>query len=400
MLFLRLTVGGLALQQLSMVCASRRERSPRCIRVVHIASGDLWAGAEAQLYILAKKLSNLSEIALRVVLLNHGILERRLREQRVEVTVLDEKQLGSLQIFWQLYRLLEGIRPHIVHTHRRKENVLGSLAALFVRHCKCIRTVHGAAEIPVRPWQLRKIAYRLADWFCGRFVQDRIVAVSRDLGQSLARRFTARRIEIIPNGIDLNEVRVASQEPVEIPGLDGALKIAFAGRLVPVKRADIFVEVARQLIAHREDLCRFYIFGDGPMSEPLKQQVRKLGLEPYVFWMGFRESLPSYLARMDALLITSDHEGLPMNLLEALALNVPVIAHAVGEIPRVLGEGRYGEVIRTQEPKQYVSVVLGLAANLGAARRRASDGAQHVAHNYSVRRSAAAYVRLYEGLVK
>ena len=103
----------------------------RTINVLHIASGDLWAGAEVQLFTLAKALNNKQDINISVVLLNHGTLEQKLLRNGINVIVLDESALNGFQILWRLFTAIREIQPDVIHTHRVKENILGSVAALF-----------------------------------------------------------------------------------------------------------------------------------------------------------------------------------------------------------------------------------------------------------------------------
>src|SRR5690625_6993292 len=111
------------------------------LRITHIASGDLWAGAEAQMANLLAALHQTEGVKLDVVLLNHGELEARLRQAGIPVTVLDEGELSAFIIAWRLWRHFRRKRPDLVHTHRCKENVLGSVAARLVG-ARSVRTVH------------------------------------------------------------------------------------------------------------------------------------------------------------------------------------------------------------------------------------------------------------------
>jgi glycosyltransferase involved in cell wall biosynthesis len=369
------------------------------IRVVHVASGDLWAGAEAQVYALTKELNKLPALDLEVVLLNHGILEQRLMKQGVRVTVFDEKRLNSLQILKSLHNFLNSVRPDIVHTHRQKENVLGALASLGVPGCRSIRTVHGAPEFPLKAWQLRKTFYRLLDWFTGRFLQDRMVAVSDELGSSLRKQFMPQKVEVIQNGIDVDELVKQSQLTVDLPGPTEAFKVAFVGRLVPIKRVDLFMKIAKELVSGDLKRYRFYIFGDGPLREQVEKQVHQLQVDTYVYRMGFMKDLPAHLAKMNVLVVTSDHEGVPMTVLEALALCVPVVAHSVGGIPQLLGHGRYGDLVISQDVAEYTVRIHALAEGGDAAPRKVKDTSAHILSLYSAARSATAHRNLYRGLL-
>ena len=302
------------------------------ITIVHIASGDLWAGAEVQLYNLAKELHKNKQIRLLIVLLNHGILENKLQKVGVDVTVFDEKTLNSLQIFLRICSFLKKLSPDIVHTHRQKENVLGSFSALLCCTAKSLRTVHGAPELKLGLTQIHKRLFEFMDWFSGRVLQRAVVAVSANLADQLTTRFPEKRIHVIENGIDVDELQRTAAEPANLPGPSDAVKIAIVGRLVPVKRADIFLHVAQLLTTQTEKHYVFYIFGDGPLRDNITTLSKILDLDHRVFMMGFRPNIAAYLSKMDYLLITSDHEGLPMNLLEALGLRIPVVAHAVGAL--------------------------------------------------------------------
>ena len=120
------------------------------IDVLHLASGDRWAGAEVQLFTLLSQLRQNDGVQPRAVLLNEGELAQRLRAIDVPVDVLDESRLSSGAIARELIALLRKYRPHILHTHRQKENILGSIANAVSVRARSVRTVHGAEENPPR----------------------------------------------------------------------------------------------------------------------------------------------------------------------------------------------------------------------------------------------------------
>lgn len=365
------------------------------ITVIHVASGDLWAGAEVQLYYLAKELHKNKLIHLTVVLLNHGILERELKQAGIPVTVFDEKKLGSLRIFLQLRAFMQAVSPDIVHTHRQKENVLGSFSALMSGPAKSLRTVHGSPESIPRRLHIHKQLFRMADRFCGRFLQTRVVAVSSQLADQLAIRFPVHKIRIIENGIDIEAVRKAASEPIELPGPAHAVNIAIVGRLVAVKRVDIFLQIARMLVNESEDRYAFYIFGDGPLRDEITSILKTLGLERRVFMMGFQSNIAAFLSKMDFLLITSDHEGLPMNLLEALSLRLPVIAHSVGGIPIVLDNGKGGVLVTENSPESYAGAIRDCLSKSDLLKEKVNNGYQQLLTRYTSAHTAKLYTELY-----
>jgi L-malate glycosyltransferase len=370
------------------------------ITLVHIASGDLWAGAEVQLYQLARELQKYSRIRLLVVLLNHGILEEKLIHAGISTTVFDEKTLSSTQIFSRICSFLRTFSPDIVHTHRQKENVLGSFAAFLCSTAKSLRTVHGAPELYPGRKQIDKQFFVFMDWLAGRMLQDKIIAVSAQLADQLTARFSEKAIRTIENGIDLDDLRTAAGECVSLPGPADAVKVAIVGRLVPVKRVDVFLRIARLMSEHDKRRYAFYVFGDGPLAGDIANLANNLGLDQQVFMMGFRRNIAAYLSMMNILMSTSDHEGLPINLLEALSLRVPVIAHAVGGIPTVLDNGRCGILVAGQDPKSYAEAIEVCLTDTDATAVRIENGYQQVANRYSIKNTADKYNQIYLELLR
>ena len=328
--------------------------SNKTIHVLHVASGDLWAGAEVMLYTLAKTLHAELNTKVSVVLLNHGILEQKLRNCGVYVHVLDETRLSSFQILQQLNKIIDELKPDVIHTHRIKENIIGSIAALYNHRIPSLRTVHGAPEHRPPLHKLPKHLILFLNWLFGRFYQRYIIAVSPDLAKKLEHSFPKTRIKVVENGVDVDSLtHHISHSPSKNTDKTG-YRIGIAGRLVPVKRVDLFIKSAFYLKRHHPELnINFHIYGDGPLSDTLQTQVRSQQADDYIHFEGHCEDITQQLQTLDALLMTSDHEGLPMILLEAMCLQIPIIAHAVGGIPHLLDQGRCGAP-RTKPDRQSI----------------------------------------------
>ena len=99
---------------------------PGALRICHIASGDLWAGAEVQTAQLLTELNKDPALHVEAVLLNKGVLCDRLAAEGIKTHLFDEGLLGSFEIARRLHRFNKGWRPDVVHTHRIKENCLGA----------------------------------------------------------------------------------------------------------------------------------------------------------------------------------------------------------------------------------------------------------------------------------
>lgn len=364
------------------------------IHVLHLVSGDLWAGAEVMLYTLAKALHAKSNVQVSVVILNQGALEQKLRECGITVYVIDESKLNSLQIFKQLGKILDKIRPDVLHSHRIKENIVGSIAAWYKHRTPSLRTVHGASEHRPPFWKLPKLIILLLNWLSGRFIQRAIIAVSADLADKLKIDYPESKIKVIENGIDIDTLLSSVSPP---PTNDNKIHhIGIAGRLTPVKRVDLFIDCAVYLKHYYPELnIQFHIFGSGPLQEPLTEQVQINNAGDYIHFEGHTENIPQQLQTLDALLMTSDHEGLPMILLEAMCMKTPIIAHAVGGIPNLLDNGMCGTLIHEHTEKSFADAVAHLISQPAQYQQQTEHAFKRLNQHYSATQNANDYLKVY-----
>jgi L-malate glycosyltransferase len=305
----------------------------RPLRVMHIISGDLWAGAETQAFTLLTQLQR--QVQLCVVLMNDGELAGRLRLSQIPAIILPETELNTLQIFFRLVRQIAVFAPDVVHTHRQKENILGGLAfflnRLVGRSRVSLRTQHGAQEFaPSRRQQLQLAL----DRFVGRYLQRAVIAVSADLQGKLVANFPSQQVHLVRNGVDIEALlaRVSPLPRAQTP----PYTIGMVGRLEPVKRVDIFLQMAAILVQRAPGNWCFQVIGDGKLRAELEQSADALGLSDCVKFLGYQTNVLDCLAALDAVVMCSDHEGTPMAALEALALGKPILAHDVGGLSELL----------------------------------------------------------------
>jgi len=359
------------------------------LRVLHVVSGDLWAGAEAQVAALVAELARDPVLQLHIVVLNKGELERRLRAAGVGVTLLDEAQLNVWRIFRGIRRVVRDFRPNIVHTHRGKENVLGGLAARLAG-CASLRTVHGASEHRSPVWRIDKQAIRWLDSYAERNWQQTSVAVSDELGRRLSDERPGMAVKVIQNGLDRNALEHLRARHLARDAGQRSRRVAFIGRLVPVKRVDLFLRMARNAVEMGRFDLAFDVIGEGPLADTLRALADYLDLQERVTFYGFRPDALALLADVDVLVFTSDHEGTPMAALEALAIGVPVVARAVGGMPEMLSGVVGCRLLEGAEPAALLAAVVAVL-----------EAGEHptLPKRYDIRRCGALYRGLYESLV-
>ena len=370
----------------------------RPLHVLQIAPGDIWAGAEVQLYNLARTLHSRDDTLVSVILLNHGPLEMHLINAGIECIIIDENTFSSFGILLRLMQLIRKQQPDIIHTHISKINILGSIAAYITGRIPSVKTVHGSQEHPASLMQIKKHMKLFSEWLCGRFLQQKVIAVSKNLAGILAKDFPADRIIVIENGIDSASLIESLGNTVRSPGkVDGSLKVGIAGRLVPIKRLDLFIKTAHYFKKHYPNLdASFHIYGDGPLCAELEMLNQKLKTNDIVHFEGHCDNMPEKLRELDALLMTSDHEGLPMILLEAMTLETPIIAHAVGGIPNLLDQGKCGKLVKEHNDSGYAKALYELLNSPANKQVITQNALNRVSNIYSAEKNAKKHLQLYK----
>jgi len=363
------------------------------LKVLHLISGDLWAGAETMACTLLQRLYDYNDsLETSVILLNEGRLADEVRTIGINVQIIDENLNSFSQLVKKIRTLVVNKAPDIIHSHRYKENLLAFLGSRFSHNVRLISTQHGLPEIHVNKQGIFQRVISCANFFVLiRFFST--VAVSEDIRNVLVNRFGFRkdRIDVIHNGIQL-------PESVSVRHGVGPFVIGSSGRVFPVKDYPLMVKIAQTAIEMGAENIRFELAGDGPDMAGLQELVNAYGLNDHFIFRGHVNDMNSFYLNLDVYLNTSIHEGIPMTILEALVHSLPVIAPAVGGIVEIIDDEVDGFLINSREPKGFVDKCLLLKEN-GELRDKMKRAAREKAEkSFSAEMMAEHYYRLYQKL--
>jgi glycosyltransferase involved in cell wall biosynthesis len=235
----------------------------------------------------------------------------------------------------ELWRLCRTIRPSVVHVNSAKAGILGRLAARLAGVPVCVYTVHGwAFKVP---GERSSILYRWAERILAPLTTLVICVSERErLAGLAARACRPERTVVIRNA-----VRV-SAAPVRNHVSTMPVRLVSVGRLAPPK--DFWT-----LIASMTELARgtatLDILGDGPQQALLVEQASVAGQESAISFLGNVNDVPRRLAAADVFVLSSQSEGLPISVLEAMAAGLPVVASDVGGMAELIEEGTTGFLV-------------------------------------------------------
>jgi glycosyltransferase involved in cell wall biosynthesis len=304
---------------------------------------------------------------------------------------------GGRGLGWvgRLRDLVAEQRIDLVHAH---SPVPAIFARLALRGTRIVYTEHNV-------WQ----RYHRATYWANLltyFRNDRVFAVSDEVRRSIrypraVRFLPTPTVETLYHGID--EAAVARWRSPD--GLRAEFGIAEDAPLVgTVANFKVHKGHHRLLLAAlkvREAMpdARFVLVGRGPLEADIRRQADELGLNGTVLITGFREDALRFTAACDVFALPSEHEGLPIALLEAMALGKPTAATRAGGIPEVVEDGREGLLVEsTSDPSALAGVILTL---LGDPQLRARMGraAQIRARHFDIRKAVHRMEQVYQELL-
>ena len=350
------------------------------IRVLELRSVRGIGGGPEKTILLGAARSDPHKVAVTVCYLRDaqdGVFEigARAREMGIDYVEVSERHSLDPAIWPALLRIVRERRIDIVHAHEYKTDLL-ALALARATGAVPLSTVHGWIY---DTWRERQIYHpldkRLLRWF------PRVIAVCAEIRDILIQSGArAARITTLLNGIDpqrFRRDRGATGAVRQELGLEpGEIAIGAVGRLEPVKRFDVLIDAfAKAYEQHRH--LRLFIVGDGSLRAELAAQAARLGIDAVVHFLGHRHDVIRLHHAFDLFAQSSDHEGTPNSVLEAMALETPIVATDAGGTRDLLRNGADGLVVACDDPdalaRAIAQVLLdpaGTAARVRAARAR------------------------------
>lgn len=309
--------------------------------------------------------------------------------------VLDAKAIAKTA------RRLREISPHVVHTHTAKAGAVGRTAARLVGTPVVVHTFHGHVfEGYFSPRKAK--AFVAAERALAR-VTDQILAISEAQRRDLAYKYKIAPIEkiaVVPLGLELDRFVHARPDRQGVLraslGVPAHAKIvAAAGRFVPIKRFDLLLAAFERVVRAHPD-THLVLAGDGSPEDRAELERRAAPIADRVHFLGWRRDLDLIFAEADVLALTSDNEGTPVTVIEALCAGLPVVATKVGGVEDIVEPG-WGTLV---PPGAVVDIARGIVERLERGGRLTPAERAGVAARFSHRRLITDIERLYDHLLE
>jgi glycosyltransferase involved in cell wall biosynthesis len=363
------------------------------IRVLHVVAGfGAGGGAES----VATNLLRTSDpeqfdagaISLRGP--NGGKRERTLAQDGIPVWYMGKERGFDPLVLARVARIMERFRPQVVHTH-----TYGLQYAFPHMLCRrtpaMVHTVHNLAERESDDWSgrlVRRIAFR-------RGVLP--VAIAREVADSIRRVYGIDGFPLIPNGIPVGDFRRPSISPQEWRRREGfaptdVLFVCVAG-LRPQKNPALLLEAFARGPAS-DPRARLLFVGRGALKSELERQIGALGLQEKVHLLGLRSDIAEILNAADVFALSSDYEGNPLSVMEAMAAGKPVICTAVGGVPELV-KGGCGLLVPRGDAQALSKAMSYVLESPKARKSMGGASARRAVKRFDLRVMTEAYENLY-----
>lgn len=361
------------------------------VKVLHILSSFVTGGAEK---LVVDLLSNYDDQRFEMAAVSFGskmnyIFEQELERKGIVVYYLNKRKGLDLSIYSKLYKLFQQFKPDVVHTHLYVIRYT-LLPAFLNRVPVMVHTIHNNIESKEQNklgLYIEKVAYHNFGMVP--------VAISESVKLSIIKTYNLAQkyLPIIINGIDTGKYNGGQAGRKK----NQSLQLIHVGRLNKQKNHALLINVFKVLIDRGFDL-HLNLVGEGELKQELVKQVAALGISDRVHFLGVRSDIPELLQASDLFVFSSDWEGLPLVVLEAMAAGLPIVSTRVGGVPEIVKDQENGVLV---EPGNQQMLVEAIAKLIGDQSKMDAMGAKsrEISAQYDIKVTQHRYELLYQELL-
>lgn len=365
-------------------------------RILHILPSFEHGGAEQMAAYLMQYIdrSKYSVEAISLYANANRRLEKELTKKDIPIWYLNKRKGLDPKMFYGINKVIQSYKPHILHTHM---SVLRyALPIVFTRQIPVkIHTVHTLAEHETD--MIGKHINSLA------FKKGVIpVAIANAVASSVAKVYSIENIPIIPNGIKVSDYSKTDDitrnawRRKEGFNENSFIFVCVAG-LRPVKNHLVLIDAFNKIVQRNVHLL---IVGDGKTRSMLEEIIYQKGIKNQVHILGRRDDITAILQASDAFVLSSNYEGNPLSVMEAMAAGKPVISTAVGGIPELVDERISGYLVPPRKSEKLAEAMYAILTNPGRRCAMGAEAAKKALDRFDVSIMAGSYMKLYEELMQ
>ena len=362
------------------------------MKVLHLCSEMTWRGGEQQMLYLMQELRKQNVDQLLLSKMNSEIVHRADAE-KFDVQVSTFRGQWDTNTAHYIRKLCDAQHIDVIHAHSSHGHALAVLAHVMY-DCKVPVVLSRRVDFPVSKNFLSK-------WKYNHNSIKKIICVSDCIKHIMETSIKQKdKCVTIYDGIDLNRFDPIEKRNIlhkEFSIADDELLIGNVAAIAPHK--DYFTWLQTVALLKGKMKAKFFIIGDGPIRDEIKNEIIKLNLQDVVIMTGFRNDLEKILPELDLFLFTSKEEGLGSSLLDAMLCGVPVVCTNAGGIPEVVKHEVNGLLCNIGDANQLAQNVLRIV-NDAQLKMKLIEGGKITAQNFSKQKMASETLAIYNEVLQ
>ncbi len=281
-------------------------------------------------------------------------LKQRAMAAECPLTIMKDKGPFDWRVVRDIVKLCRQNKIDLLQTHDYKSNAIGLVVRRFHR-CALASMLHGWTDMSGR----MPIYKRVDQWCLPHY--ESLICVSQDLVDECKRlKIPDKKIHLVHNAIDTKQFSKKLATDVAkatIGASSDRILVGTVGRLSPEKGFLQLIEVIHHL--QRSSIAiDLWIAGEGPQRDELTERIRDLGMEDSVRLLGQLDDTRLFYQAMNLFVLNSIREGLPNVVLEAMAMETPVIATRIAGIPTLIRPSETGRLVEPDSPSELAKSIL------------------------------------------
>lgn len=299
---------------------------------------------------------------------------------------------GIMRTFMIIKRVVRRFKPDVLHSHI-------FLSDLFARlnkpaYARVVTTLHRD-----EPWwtdrNFKSRIKRYLESVTAKKLTDRFIAVSA-IAKKVAidkLKVDKKKVSVIMNGVDINSFSKGERSINPFPII---IQVA---RFYPEKAHQLSLMAFKDILDIYPN-AELWLVGDGPLRKSIESLGGVLEIKDQVRFLGIRQDIPDLLHKADVFLLSSEREGLPISILEAMAAKTPIVTTTVGEIPRVLEDEISGLLFKSGDVESLTRQLIRCLQDKTLSEQLVKNAYQLVRSKYSIGATTDAYLKEYERAIR
>lgn len=374
--------------------------SGKRLRALHVSSATI-GGVGANFLALAKGMQG-SDVELEFALPDDSHFFHAIRDTGVVVheVPIDRQpfRASNIRSLLMLLKLCRRERYDIVHTHCAVGGVLGRVAGK-ITGARTLWSSHGWSFNYTINEGVKGTLYRNIERGMGRLT-DRYIMLSREMLRIGHEAGIAgvTRSSLIPHGIELPDPGSSAEKRAELGATPDEILFGWAGRIEPQKAPQVLIDCCVPVMRKHSNI-KLVLVGDGPDRAALEHRVSGLGLSSRVIFAGWQPDAPNWMRAMDVFLLPSAWEASPIVLIEAMALQKPIVATRVGGVPETVIEGEGGLIADAGDVSALSDHLFTLAEDTSLRERLGTFNRKRAEQHHTLTAMCERYAAVYRWLV-